>query len=301
MSGLAELLGETPKEEEDYFQSGGEKAPPDPEPEAKPDPEAEPPAEKEPPPSEPKEGEGEGEDLEPAADENRRVPLAALREERERRKELTAKIDQQAAMMARLEGRFQQLLTPPPSQEQQQRAPTPDEDPIAVLRNLQQQHDQRTSWEQSQAARAQFEQAVASREAEFMKRTPDYADAAAFLQQRRAADLEAMGVSDPRQRAQVLYQEAAGMAMNAMQANKNPAEVAYGLARSWGYQPKGQQQQPGADQRIEMAQRAQAASGSLSAGGGRSTAPPSLDAIDAMSDEEFSKLSDAKWRKAWGA
>lgn len=310
MSGLTELLGETSPEEERYFQTGGEEGPKESEADRQPAPETEPephppvkPGE-EPEPKEAAEAkDGEGEDAD-AADENKRVPLAALREERERRREMKEQLDRQAAMMQRLEGRFQQLLQP---QQPQPQAPPPqptaDEDPIALLRTLEQDRRQQIAAAQQQASRQQFEQAVAQHEAQFMRQQPDYAAAAAFLQQRRAADLERMGVSDPQQRAQVLWQEAAGMAANAMQAGRNPAQVAYELARSWGYQPKGQEPAAAApDKRIEMAQRAQEASGSLSASGGRSPAGTlSLEAIDKMSDEEFAKLSDAKWAKAWGA
>lgn len=276
---------------------------------------AEPDAEPREPDAEPREGDGEDGEL--VADRQGNISFQALQRERDKRREIQAKLDAQAAMIQRIEGRFQQLHQQQQPQQPPQRPPTVDEDPIEVLRQVDHERQQRAAWEQQQSQRGQFESHVAQLEQQYMRQQPDYAEAAAFLQQRRSADLEAMGVTSPQQRAQVLYQEAAGMASNAIQAGKNPAEVAYNLARSWGYQPGGQQQngqqqnspprgpngQFTAEQKLDMAERGQQASRSLSAGGGRAPAGMTLESLATMSDEDFFKVAhdEAKWRKVWGA
>lgn len=307
MSSLAELLRETP-EQKDYFKSQGGEGEPglEPGPEidpvepgdaepAAPDPDLEPErvAPGDPDPAEPEPAEAEG--------RQDKVPFHALHEERTKRKEIQDKLDAQSQHMARMEGRFQQVIQGLQQAQQppQPRPPTVEEDPIATLRALAAEREQQQAYSQQEQTRAQFEAHVGGLEQQYMRTNPDYPEAAAYLQQRRDADLQAMGITDAGRRHAALWQEAAGLAANAIQAGKNPAEVAYNLARSWGYQPKAQRQAP-AEQRIEAAQRGQQASQSLSGGGGTAPGGLTLEALARMSDEDFAKVPEERWAKLWG-
>jgi hypothetical protein len=301
-------------------------------------PESEPPAEpaepKADPGAEPKEPEPgaepkEDEDGEPAADRQGNVSFQALQRERDKRREIQAKLDAQQAMIQRIEGRFAQFQLqqqpPPPPQQQPQRPPTVDEDPIAVLRQVNEANQQQIAAVQQAKARKEFEGHIAGFEAQFRPQAPDYDDAAIFLAQRRDQDLIDSGYHDPEERKEIMYRDMATLAVNAVQRGINPAQVAYNMAKRWGYQPQGQQAQgqqaqgqqaqqdapprapngqfQAAEQKLEMAERGQQASRSLSAGGGR--APPGLtvEALDAMSDDDFWQVAhdEKKWRKVWGA
>jgi hypothetical protein len=291
-------------------------------------PESEPPAEPAEPQAEPKEPEPEpkeDEDGEPAADRQGNVSFQALQRERDKRREIQAKLDAQQAMIQRIEGRFQQFQLQQQQQPQQQpqRPPTVDEDPIAVLRQVAEDRQQTIQEKQQAKARQEFEGHIAGFEAQFRPQAPDYDDAAIFLAQRRDQDLIDAGHLDPKVRKEIMYHDMAVLAVNAVQRGVNPAQVAYNMAKRWGYQPQGQQAQgqqaqqaqqdapprapngqfQAAEQKLEMAERGQQASRSLSAGGGR--APPGLtvEALDAMSDDDFWQVAhdEKKWRKVWGA
>jgi hypothetical protein len=314
MPSLSEILRESPADEHEYFRSqGGELAEPGPETEPHEPDDAEPAGEPDagddlkPERVKPDDAEPAEAEPEPAEAERKNVPLAVLREEREKRQEIQNKLEETRRTMAQMEGRFQQLVQGLQQQGQQQQpqpqAPTPDEDPIGLLRQMAAEREQTRQASAQQQAKAQFEQHVGALEAQYMQANPDYREAAEFLQTRRLADLEAMGIADPHRRHAALYEETVGLAANAIASGKNPAEVAFNLARTWGFQPKAQRQEQtvgAAEQKIEAAQRGQAASRSLSSGGGSSPQGLTLEAVANLSDEEFSKLSDAKWAKLWG-
>src|SRR5208337_1715706 len=74
-------------------------------------------------------------------------------------------------------------------------------------------------------------------ESEFVRATPDYGAASDFLRQSRDAELAALGMP-PQQRLASIQAEAVQLAALALQANRNPAELVYSLARSRGYAPR---------------------------------------------------------------
>lgn len=175
-----------------------------------------------------------------------KVPLAALHEERQRRKE----VEQQNALLqqrtnAILENMARQAApqqVQPPAPE----LPDPNKDPagyiLAVLDAQQKKIDALTSGttQQQQTTQQMTVLQQVQRRAEFMeneykKATPDYENAVAYLRQSREAELIALGYSDPMARQSQLSQDLMGIAITAAQQNTNPAEIVYNMAKGRGY------------------------------------------------------------------
>lgn len=233
----------------------------------------------------------------PAEPRDGLVPIGALTEERARRRELQ---EQNQQMQSRLNELLLRMSQP---QQQQPQVPAFEENPAEHLRAMQQQyeqqlmdlrnqvtgHNQRT---QAVDQHTQFVNLVASREAEFASRTPDYHAATAFVQQRKMSEYKAIGLSETEAR-QALSRDTMSVAQIALQRGQNPAEVMYGLARTLGFaapvQPAVQgQQRPAAPSSL---QTAGGAPGADTAG------QPTPEALAQMSDSEF----DTWWNKFAGA
>jgi hypothetical protein len=239
--------------------------------------------------------------------QQRTVPLAALHEERARRRELAQQMEQLRAQQAErdrvIEERLQALI-----QSQQPKPPAFDENPAEHLRqqleNLQQ--TQKASAEQiermnqayaAEQARAALSQRVLAAEEAFKAAKPDYYDALKHFGGTRVRELMAFGVEQEAARQQVA-QEMQQHAFWCAQNGKDPAEIAYNLAVARGYsaKPAGV---PAAD-KMQMQQRGMAASKSLGSGG--AAAPKTtVEALLAMSDEDFAEATKGnKWAKLFG-
>lgn len=244
----------------------------------------------------------------PEPEEPKQVPLQALHEERNRRRDLQRRIEEERRQRALLEGRFEELARrlqpagpPPPA------APDPDADPAGYLRHMdarirafeeqRAQADQqaRRQAEQRQLA-GRFASAVTEAERAFAAQTPDYQEAVDFLRQRRAADLSVMGYG-PQEQAEILHREGVSIAAQALQRGLSPAEVAYRMAKGWGYRQADRQPAPAT---FESAQRGAATSVSLSGRGGAAPKGLTLEAVVSMSDAEFAGLSEADFRRLAG-
>jgi hypothetical protein len=258
-------------------------------------------------------GETEGQ-AEEEAPKGQSVPLAELKRERAARQQAQAERDQQRELYQKLEDRLSHIsdaLKPTPAQ-----APNYDEDPAAYLKFQQEQtrtelqnigkrledRDQASQHAQQWDA---FQRAVARSEETFKQNQPAYDSALDFLRASRDKEYEAMGVYDPATRQQYIERDAVGIAQQAMQAGKNPAEAVWDLALARGYAAPQQATQQtntnGAEEKLANVARGQEASRSLSgAGGGNTETPFSLEALASMSDEDFSKIPDSKWREIMG-
>lgn len=252
--------------------------------------------------------------------DQRTVPLAALQEERAERKRLRDDLQrmqqQQDALVQRILASQQQ----PAPQEPQVQIPDYATDPVGHLRaqneilarqmqqmasylnGQHQQTEQMTQQQQQQAAVANF---IAMHEQEFRAKAPDYDAAAKFLQQSRAEEYRALGMTNPIQIQNALNQDLVVMANIAYQNGTNVAEAAYQLAKARGYKAaaggaqgaQGGQQQDSAARLAAIAQ-GQQQSASLSQAGGASPAPMSIEKLLAMSDAEFAKAtSGMNWQK----
>lgn len=233
-------------------------------------------------------------------DRLRKLTTALNRERRERKKfkaEAKTAADQLAAdkiERARLDERVnllaQRLAQPAPKAEE---APK-ERDPFAVL----QEHDafiaQQRQQQELQIQQAQFASHVTLMVNEFKAVTPDYGDAYAFLQERRIAEMREMGAND-QQIAQALPQEEFQLAAVALQNGRNPAEVAYQLAKARGYTkasaavPK--PTTPSAAEKLATIAKGQQNAQTLGNGGAPPAAGLSLEKLATMTDKEFAAVS----------
>jgi hypothetical protein len=234
------------------------------------------------------------------------VPLAALHEERQRRKELAAELAQARQATLDLERRVEArlaALTKPKEPE----APAWDENPAEHLRHQLSQVTQQTQatqaqieqWQQAQQRQAMVQQLatrVNAAESEFMAQAPDYNDAVTFLRDRRVAELTVLGLEETAARTQSA-RELSEAALYFAQQGRNAAEIAYSLAKAKGYTPRNQH--PTDQQKFET-QAKGATARSLGSGG---PAKNNLTAAQllAMSDDEFAEATSGnKWQKLVG-
>ncbi len=113
-------------------------------------------------------------------------------------------------------------------------------------------------------------------------------------------EYDVMGFGDPQEKARNFYQEVLGLSTKAVHEGRNPAEVLYNLAKTWGYRNNASSatrelssaSNEDAAKRIETVRKGQKVSTSLSDSAGTPEALNLTD-IERMSDDEFDKL----WKK----
>lgn len=228
------------------------------------------------------------------------VPYGALHEERQKRKEMQARAEQiereSAERFKKLEERLAKLANPEP------KVPAFHEDPanhlkheVESLKPVTQEVEQLKKTFQEQAAVQELARRVTAAEAEFAKDKPDYMEAVNFLKATVDRNLQLLGVDDPSERMVAVNEQAANLARVALQKGKNPAQVAYELARNYGYQAK--KTEPDLEKKIETIEKGQKLPAMPS--GGRKEQALSLAALEQMDDDEFNKLIDdpAQWKK----
>lgn len=236
------------------------------------------------------------------------VPLAALHEERTRRKELATELanERQARqqMEARVEARLQAI-----QRANEPQPPSFEENPALALKHgldtvnqtlAQQQERQQQDYaqrqQQEQVQRAAY--TVRQHEAQFVAQKPDYQQAVEFMRDQRTREFQALGYDlEAAQRAAV-DEMVQGALMNAAQGI-NPAERAYRVAEARGY--KAQAQTVSESEKFDAQAKGTAAAKSLG-GGGASKSQLTAQQLLAMSDDDFAAATntDAKWRKAMG-
>ena len=223
------------------------------------------------------------------------VPLAALHEERARRKELQAAQAESNARIQKMEERFQQIL------EKQNPAPSYDDDPIEHLKanqeRLEQQiqnHNLTIEQQQQVAQQQQQRQSIISQYAaqanQFASENPDFGAAYAHLLNERRAELNAMGWK-PEQITQMLENEELVLAVKSFEDEVNPAQRIYELAKLRGY--KKQEETQETQGKLDQVSKGQQANRSLSGVKGQSKDELSLEALADLPDDEF----DAAWAK----
>lgn len=253
--------------------------------------------------------------------EQRMVPLAALQEERAERKQLRDRMQQMEQQQTALIQRI--LASQQPAQQQEQQIQIPDyaTDPVGHLRakndllerQLRQvtehvvgQTQQQQQFTQQHTAQMQIQHHLAADEAAFRQKAPDYDNAAAFLQQSRAAEYRALGMTNPMEIQQALQQDVMAMISIAQRNGTSVAEAAYNLAKTRGYKSaqasgaggQGQSQQQDNAARLATIQQGQQQSASLSGAGGGGVPPMSIEKLLSMSDADFAKAtSGMNWEK----
>jgi hypothetical protein len=259
--------------------------------------------------------EGAKEPVEPSekAKEEKVVPLAALHEERNARKELQRQMAEdrrkQAERDAIIERRLAALANPQP---QAPTRPDPVEQPVAYidhrLEGIERQNQailerdqQREQQNQQQAAYQRVASAVVQQAVAFAKEVPDLPDAVAHLNAVRVRQLAALGVPEHEAVARAT-QELDNAALQWTAEGRNAAQIAYEFAKTSGYAPKAsqQQQQQSPAEKIEAQRKGTAAARSLGGGGNPNAGKLTAEALANMSDEDFAQLSEAQFRQAMG-
>lgn len=241
------------------------------------------------------------------------VPHAALHEERERRKEYERQLAEERRARQTLEERTNIILQNiaqqrPPQQASQQGPEIPpiDRDPaghiVGVLQQLggtvQQQQQVLQAMAQgmsNQHAEAGLLQTAAAMETQFAAENPDYQKASEFLANSRMRELQMMGLQGKSLMAQ-LHSERIGVAQMALQQGKNPAAVAYELAKERGYKPPeapaNGAAQPTTEQKLQNVAAGQEQSRSLGNARGGAAAPMTAQRLSEMTDAEFAKAME---------
>lgn len=135
----------------------------------------------------------------------------------------------------------------------------------------------------------------------FVKDHADYPDAYKHLVTMRMQDFADLGLTAQQAQA-AMEQEARSITQRALMTGKNPAELAYGMAKRYGYQVKASAEKVEAkvENKLETIRKGMEASTTLD----RSTPPGagdvSLDSIKNMSDAELTKTIDKDWHKLFG-
>lgn len=182
--------------------------------------------------------------------EKPRVPLHELVSERKKRQAMEAKL----AEMEERQKKYDLLWEKLEAMEKEKAEPVPDfeVDPSGHLKHetetvkseIEQQKEILEKIQQQQQQQAQLQQLgqqIAANEAAFVKEHPDYYDALDHVRQVERAKMqmvaETQGMSEEDLN-QVLAQNEINMAAQLIGQGLNPAEYAYQIAKTYGYQPK---------------------------------------------------------------
>lgn len=276
-------------DEKAYFDSGGEKVPEQPAPEATPEPAPEA-APIEVAPGQP-EAKPSGPDPEHKSDAPE-VALEkvnkALRESRNANRELKARlqqIEQQQADVVRRMQETQAKLTP----EQQV---TMETDPAGYLKQevetLKQERAAQQQTEQQRQQIAQFTQWYAGQAQQFKAQQPDFDQAYAHYNQARVEQLQEAGLTQQQAAARLQFEEMQ-IASTAAQSGMNPAQVIYQLSHARGYKPS-PKPQDSADKLKQIKTGVESSRPLSSVGGGGQTVNLTWESVANMpSGPEFQK------------
>jgi hypothetical protein len=212
------------------------------------------------------------------------VSLAALHEERTKRQLRDTELRETREKLANLEGKFsiiERLNAPEPAAPA--KVPTAEEDIFGAVKHagetiaqMQKRLDDadaatKTATEET-AKRATFVNNYKSDAAKFTEAKPDYMEAYNFILESRAAELRAIGYDTPEALHNALTADEMGIAEMAFAKGKSPAEMLYALATQRGYKPKAAAPaaaaKPAAEEVLETIERGQNANKSLSDLGG---------------------------------
>jgi hypothetical protein len=218
------------------------------------------------------------------------VSLAALHEERSRRKDIDRQNRALQQEMAELRGKFSVIerLNALP-----EKPLTVEEQIIGAVKNtsetvaqLQKRLEQREAQEQTARQQHALVSAYRNDAAQFESQNPDFKAAYNHLLQSRAQELVALGYDNPQAIHDALLADEFAVAQSALMTQRSPAEIIYNLARQRGY-AKGSGGK-GAAARLDTIERGQHANKSLSSTGGVSgDGDISAEALLKMPMDEF--------------
>jgi hypothetical protein len=253
---------------------------------------------------------GKADEWKPPTKETYENIQKALRAEREQRRQEAQRARLYEQNISAMEQRIQawqqqtlaqQLQTPPPdpyeSPEQARQRLVQQQNMLQQLHAAEQQRQAQIAQQAHQEQQFQYvAQSVEDYEGEFKAQNPDYDDATDYLLDTQRALLAEAGYP-PHVAEQQVAAWSVSVAQQALQANKNPAEWAYAMAKRMGYQPKGTGAKAAAETLAAM-QAGQASSKTLSGGGAAAKSGTNLKQIASLEGAAFDSamekyLSDA--------
>jgi len=236
------------------------------------------------------------------------VSLAALHEERNRRREIDRQYRETQQQLAELKGKLSivERLAP---EKTEAKEPTVEEDIFGVVKNttqtvadIQKQLKEQADQQKAEGERNALISAYRSDAAKFETENPDFKTAYNHLLQSRAAELQTMGYTDPRALHEALTNDEMSIAQMALSQGKSAAEIIYNLAKQRGYAKA--DDKPSAAEKLANIEKGQAANKSLSSTGGTAgEADMTAEALLKMPMDEFEKYAEknpAKVRRLMG-
>lgn len=227
-------------------------------------------------------------------EEKKVVDHGAFHEERERRKELQRKLEDESRERKKLEERFTKVLETmsQPKEEEYQDPVERLGKQVNVLTEFVTKGQQQNEQDQQDFNKKQeFFNKVRNSEAAFAKEKPDYYEAVNFLKESEIKELRLLGMNDSEIAAEI-NAKTIKVAERAYQQEKSPAHVGYELALSKGYK----KQAPEQKKTIQDMDKSFENSRTLSPGG----ASESGSGIEKMSVREIDNLSDEEFDRLWG-
>jgi sugar-specific transcriptional regulator TrmB len=227
--------------------------------------------------------------VKPESRPEKMVSLAALHEERSRRKEIDRQNRELQQQVAEMRGKFAVIdrLTAPPEPPQ----PTVENDIFGVVKNttsavndIRRRLDAADRQKHEEAARDDLVRAYQIDAAQFEAKAPDFKAAYNHLLASRAQELIALGYDSPQAIHEALLADEFAVAQMGLASRRSPAEIIYGLAQQRGYRKAGGN---GAE-RLNTLERGRESHKSLSStGGGSGDAEMSAEALLKMPMDEF--------------
>jgi hypothetical protein len=257
----------------------------------------------------------------------RSVPHAALHKERERRKAVEAEFAKLRENYARADERMAILNEAmKPKEEPKPKTPLeepdvdPNEDPLGAIAQLSRRNkflieQQSRATEETRAqseARATFEgvqRTYREDAARVMAANPAFKDAYTFLMKMRDAEYQALGVTDPAQRAAAIARDEAQIVIDAVKSGRSPAETIFAIATARGFTAPNGQMKPtasatAATAKLQQLRNGQAAAQTLSGTGSTPNDPLTAESLANMSQTDFDamleKMTPAQQRQLLG-
>jgi hypothetical protein len=227
------------------------------------------------------------------AEDDRRVPLKALQEERAKRAEYERKLADYERRMAELEQRTKAPEPEAPAD------PDPETDPIGALKAAKAELRRMAEETQRQQYEAQLNNIAFNAATQFQQQAPDYRDAYQYALKSRAQELKILGADDTTI-PQILKREEMNLIATAVNNGRNPAEAIYEFAKARGYAksapaPVAAPAPAAPDPALMQAKKAVAASASA---GGAPAAKGEISDADAVNLR--GAAFDAYWNKKFG-
>ena len=163
-------------------------------------------------------------------EDDRRVPLKALQEERQKRAEYERKLAEYERRMAELEQRVPKQPEPTPEPE-----PDPETDPIGALKHARDQLRKMKEATEAQQYEERLNRIAYNAASQFTQQAPDYPEAYRYAINSRAQELVALGTPQDAI-PQILKHEELNLIDTAVRNSRNPAEAIYTFAKARGYQ-----------------------------------------------------------------